>query len=206
MIALDPGRWSLEDAAARYRAALPFPHVVLDDFVSLETLTELRSAFDEEDADRLQDEIFDVTASSSPPTSATLAAFHATLGGRGVLDAVGAITGARLVSVETRAYVYAAGQYLLPHADRDEGGKRVVAYAYYVDALEDEAGRALEGGELDLYETETQGGEIVSARVRTTVVPRANRCVLFQVNPTSLHRVREIRAGVRLSLAGWFHR
>lgn len=206
MIAIDPARWAVEDSAARYRSAAPFPHVVLDAFVEQSVHAALRSAFDDEAADRIQDEIFDVTASPSPPVSPALSAFHASLGSRAVLDAIGAITGATLVSVETRAYVYAAGQYLLPHADRDERGRRAVAYAFYVDAIADDEGRALEGGELDLYATETRDGEIVSAAVRATIAPRANRCVLFRVSPTSLHRVREIQAGARLSLAGWFHR
>lgn len=206
VIALDPQRWGVADASARYRAAAPFPHVVLDGFVAPSVHAALRAAFDGEDADRIQDEIFDVTASPSPPASPALAAFHAGLGSRAVLDAVGAITGSALVSVETRAYVYATGQYLLPHADRDEGGRRAVAYAFYVDALADDGGGALEGGELDLYRTETRDGEIVGATVHATIAPRANRCVLFEVSATSLHRVREVRAGARLSLAGWFHR
>lgn len=203
---LAPRRWLEADAALRFRAAAPFAHVVIDDFVPASVHAELRAAFDDEDAERLQDEIFDVTASASPPVSAALAAFHAALGDRATLDVVSEIASERLVSVETRAYVYAAGQYLLPHADRDDGRRRALAYAFYVDALKDEADRDLEGGELDLYATETRDAEIVRASVHTTIVPRANRCVLFAVGPTSLHRVREIRAGARLSLAGWFHR
>lgn len=171
-----------------------------------ETLARVRDAFDDEDADRIQDEIFDVTASSSPPSTPALASLHAALGRRETLDVVGAITGAELVSVEMRAYVYARGQYLLPHADRDEGGRRAVAFAFYVDARPGEDGAPLEGGELDLYATETRDGDIVRATIATTIVPRANRCVLFEVSPTSLHRVREVRSGVRLSVAGWFHR
>lgn len=206
VLTLSPRRWLEGDAAARFRAATPFAHLVVDDFVPERVHAELRAAFDDEDAERLQDEIFDVTASASPPVSGALAAFHAALEDRSVLDVVSEIAGEPLVSVETRAYVYASGQYLLPHADRDEGRRRALAYAFYVDAMKDDEGRDLEGGELDLYETEMRDGDIVRATVRTTIAPRANRCALFAVGPASLHRVREIRAGVRLSLAGWFHR
>ena len=97
-----------------------------------------------------------------------------------------------------RAYAYLPGHYLLPHADRDDGGRRRVAYAYYVDLLE-----CLRGGELDLFDCTMDGSEIVSARVATTILPRANRCVFFEVGDRSLHQVREVTSGGRLSLAGW---
>jgi hypothetical protein len=203
---IDPLRWDVDAAARAFRASRPFAHVVLDDFLAEDARAGLLAAFDDEEAERLQDEIFDVSASASPPTSPPLAGFHAGLGEPGVLAVISVITGVPLVAIEARAYVYEPGQYLLPHADRDEGGRRAVAFVYYVDSVPDDEGRGLEGGELDLYETEVRDGEIVRAVVRTTILPRPNRCVLFEVSPTSLHRVREIRSGRRLSLAGWFHR
>ncbi|MFO0612030.1 MAG: 2OG-Fe(II) oxygenase [Polyangiaceae bacterium] len=203
---IDPFRWNVDAAARAFRESAPFAHVVVDDFIDEQARADVLAAFDDEPAERLQDEIFDVSASSSPPSSAALAAFHARLGEVDVLAAIGAITGVALASVEVRAYVYEPGQYLLPHADRDAGGRRAIAFVYYVGSLPDDEGRGLEGGELDLYETELRGGEIVRATVHTSIRPVPNRCVLFEVSPTSLHRVREIRSGKRLSLAGWFHR
>jgi Rps23 Pro-64 3,4-dihydroxylase Tpa1-like proline 4-hydroxylase len=50
-----------------------------------------------------------------------------------------------------------------------------------------------------------EGGEIaltVSARV---IEPRSNRLVVFEVGDVSLHQVREVCAGLRISLAGWFY-
>jgi Rps23 Pro-64 3,4-dihydroxylase Tpa1-like proline 4-hydroxylase len=65
---------------------------------------------------------------------------------------------------------------------------------------------ALAGGELDLYRCDVAGGAIVRTAIEKTISPRPNRCVLFAVDRLSLHRVREVTAGGRLSLAGWFTR
>ena len=48
------------------------------------------------------------------------------------------------------------------------------------------------------------GDELISARPAHRVEPRANRLVLFDVTNASLHQVREVLAGNRVSLAGWF--
>src|SRR4029077_6916742 len=140
-------------------------------------LEELREAFDDEPARSLQDEIFDVMASESPPEHPTLQRFFARLRSRDVLAAVSSITNEAVAGAELRAYAYLPGHYLLPHADRDLGGRRRVAYAFYVALLDGTA-----GGELDLYHCDIEGADIVGARVATTVAPRANRCTLFEVS------------------------
>ncbi len=198
---IDPARWNVGDLAARYAIAAPFPHAVIDDFAGEAFRQELVAAFDEEPADNLQDEIFDVMASGSPPVSPAFQRFRELARSSEVLGAIEAITGERTRDLEVRAYAYLPGHYLLPHADRDAGGRRRVAFAFYVDVLD-----GTRGGELDLYACETDGGAIVRTTVATTIAPRANRCVLFGVGDTSLHRVREVTAGGRLSLAGWFIR
>jgi Rps23 Pro-64 3,4-dihydroxylase Tpa1-like proline 4-hydroxylase len=198
---IDPSAWPLEELGARYRAGVPFGHVVIDDFVPAPFLADLRAAFDDEPAEALQDEIFDVMASASPPEHQAFRRIFDRFTSPDVLAAVASITGEAVAGVELRAYAYLPGHYLLPHADRDLGGRRRVAYAFYVDLLDGTA-----GGELDLYACDLEGDEIARARVATTIAPRANRCVLFEVSDRSLHRVREITAGGRLSLAGWFTR
>lgn len=198
---LDPERWGVDDLRASFSRATPFRHVVMDDFVGESFRRELAAAFDEEPADNLQDEIFDVMASGSPPVSPAFQRFRERARSADVLDAIEAITGERVRDIEARAYAYLPGHYLLPHADRDAGGRRRIAFAFYVDVLEGTA-----GGELDLYACETEAEEIVKTTIATTIAPRPNRCVLLGVGDTSLHRVREVTAGGRLSLAGWFIR
>jgi Rps23 Pro-64 3,4-dihydroxylase Tpa1-like proline 4-hydroxylase len=187
--------------AEAYAAARPFPHVVIDGFVDTALLEELVADFDEEPAERLQDEIFDVMASPAPPEGAAFRRFVEWLRSPAMLDAVSRTTGEVVRGAEVRAYAYLPGHYLLPHADSDRDGRRRVAFAFYVATLD-----GLRGGELDLYECELRSGVVVGARATRTIEPLPNRCVLFGVGETSLHRVREVTAGGRLSLAGWFTR
>lgn len=199
MRAFDLAGWDLSALAARYRGAPPFCHVVMDDMCEREALRALRDAFDEEPAHNLQDEIFDLMASAQVPEHPTIRAFLAELASAPVRAAIEAITGARTSAVEGRIYAYLAGHYLLPHADLDEAGRRRVAFVLYVDALE-----GLRGGELDLFACDVERGAVVRSDVAQTIAPRPNRLVLFEVTERSLHQVREVTAGVRLSVAGWF--
>lgn len=193
------GALDVEPLARAYAGATPFRHVVLDDFADASLLEELAGAFEEEPAENIQDEIFDVMASGPHPEHAAFRRLQAALSSERALAAVGAITGREVTGVDLRGYAYLPGHYLLPHADRDDGGKRQVAFAFYVALLDD-----VQGGELDLYAATLDAGVITAASVARTIEPRANRCVLFEVSPSSLHRVREVTAGARLSVAGWF--
>jgi Rps23 Pro-64 3,4-dihydroxylase Tpa1-like proline 4-hydroxylase len=195
----DLEHWDVSALAARYRAAKPFCHVVIDDVCEREALRALREAFEEEPAHNLQDEIFDLMASAQAPEHATITGLVTELASAPVRAAVEGVTGARTSAVEARIYAYLAGHYLLPHADLDEAGRRRVAFVLYVDALD-----GLRGGELDLFACTVERGAIVGTEVAASITPRPNRLVLFEVTERSLHQVREVTAGIRLSLAGWF--
>lgn len=198
---IDPARWNLPALATAYRDAQPFPHAIIDGFADDAFRRELVLAFDDEPAENIQDEIFDVMASNAPPEAPAFRRFYERSTSAEVLAAIKSITGESVRAIEVRAYAYLPGHYLLPHADQDAGGRRRVAFAYYVDVFE-----GTRGGELDLYSSKTEDGAIVQTSVTTTIAPRANRCVLLGVDERSLHRVREVTAGGRLSLAGWFLR
>ena len=90
-----------------------------------------------------------------------------------------------------RAYAYRPGHYLLPHTDHQDGLLRQLAYAYYLPSPEPPT-----GGELELF------ANMQSAKL---IAPRDNRLVIFEVGDTSLHQVREVLSGLRISLAGWFY-
>ena len=49
------------------------------------------------------------------------------------------------------------------------------------------------------------GSEIVSTESARLIEPRGNRLVVFDVSDVSLHQVREVLGGLRISLAGWFY-
>ncbi len=56
-----------------------------------------------------------------------------------------------------------------------------------------------------MFACEVERGEIVATTSARVIEPRANRIVFFEVSDASLHQVREVLAGLRVSLAGWFY-
>jgi prolyl 3-hydroxylase /prolyl 3,4-dihydroxylase len=192
--------WQDEAAlAARWRAATPFPHLIFDDFVPAEELDGLLERLEDEPVAPYEADLFVFEASAPEPESATL---------RGLRDGVGAllapplarITGKHVVRSDMRAFAYRPGHYLLPHTDHRDGLARALAFAYYLPSPEPP-----DGGELELYRCRAAGGELVATEPACVIEPRANRLVVFDVSDVSLHQVREVLAGLRISLAGWFY-
>lgn len=197
---IDPSGWDLPSLTDRWRSATPFGHVAIDDLVARAALDELRQGVSKEPHWPNRGEIFEMMA-SGPPQQPTPRAFLEALGGPAVRDALAAITGYRLQRVDGNSYVYLAGSYLLPHTDHRPGVDRRLAYVYYLSPE-----GAFTGGELDLYRCTTDGsGDIVATEIAATLAPRPNRLLLFDVGLTTLHQVREVTGGARISLAGWFY-
>jgi hypothetical protein len=197
--AIDFSRWDVAALGESWRQARPFAHVVLDDLVPSDALDGLRRAVAEEPHWPNRGEIYDMMASALPTAHPTLRSFEGALGGADGLAAVRAITGKAVERIEMRSYVYLAGQYLLPHSDCRTGMGRLVAYTFYLWQ------GPMEGGELELFACDMDGGLVVATRPALTITPRANRLVLFDVTPATLHQIREVRSGARLSLSGWFY-
>jgi 2OG-Fe(II) oxygenase superfamily len=186
--------------AAAWRSAPPFPHVVIDDLVDEASRGALMGAMEDEPAAVIRDQIFEMTASAVRVEDVRLRRFHAALESAEVLAAVEALSGKAVRRADLRAFAYEPGHYLLPHTDHQEDVGRAVAYAYYIETTAD-----LEGGELALFDALVDHCEIVKTRVAKLIAPRCNRLVLFDVSAASLHEVREVTRGLRLSLAGWFY-
>ena len=178
--------------AASWRSALPFPHLIFDDFVL--DLPALFEVLDEEPVDDVRGDIFSFEASTPEPRTEALravrASFAAVLAGP-----LSRITGKVLSRADMRAYAYRPGHYLLPHSDHQADVGRALAYAYYLPSPEPPV-----GGELEMYRVTPQAQE--SALV---IPPKGNRLVVFDVSDVSLHQVREVLGGLRVSLAGWFY-
>ena len=190
--------WRDEQALAEsWRTAAPFPHLVFDDFASAPE--ELLAILDEESVDPYEGDIFRFEATAPEPATAELRdlreSFAAVLA-----PVLSRVTGKRVSRVDMRAYAYRVGHYLLPHTDHQDGLTRALAYAYYVPSPERPT-----GGELELYRCEARDGVLVSTESALVIEPRANRLVVFDVSDVSLHQVREVLGGLRLSLAGWFY-
>ncbi|HUQ08212.1 MAG TPA: 2OG-Fe(II) oxygenase [Kofleriaceae bacterium] len=183
-----------------WRAAQPFPHVVIDGMLSDEDLAAVRAGIGNEPHDAEHSEIVDCFASAPQVTDPALAAFAAAMGSPDTLAAVRAISGKPVTTVEMRSYCYVPGGYLLPHTDGALRVGRQVAFAAYL-SLDDQCA----GGELELFRcTLDASGDIVVADPETQIAHRGNRLVLFDVSAGSLHQIREVTAGARISLAGWF--
>jgi Rps23 Pro-64 3,4-dihydroxylase Tpa1-like proline 4-hydroxylase len=194
------GAWDVPALAAAWRTAQPFPHVVIDGMMSEAAVVALRDALAREPHAVERSEIVDCYASAAELVDPELAAFAASLRAPAVLDAVHAITGKRVRTVEVRCYCYVTGGYLLPHTDGMHSIGRKIAFAAYLSG-----DGQCEGGDLELFRCELDaGGDIAAAEPAMTIEHRCNRLVLFDVSDVSLHQIREVTAGSRVSLAGWF--
>jgi Rps23 Pro-64 3,4-dihydroxylase Tpa1-like proline 4-hydroxylase len=195
---IDLAKWDLPHRANEWRAARPFAHLVIDDLVDAPSLAALCTAVAAEPHWPNRGEIFDLMGSADQVQHPTLRAFHAELGAPEILSAVRMLSGRPIDRVDLRSYVYMPGNYLLPHTDCRTSMGRQVAYAYYLYS------REVEGGELELFDCSMQGDDIVATRPALRIEPRENRMVIFEVTPASLHQVREVVRGARVSLSGWF--
>ncbi len=198
---LDMAAWDVASLRGAWQEAGPFAHVVIDDAVPAEARKALLEAAAEEPCDLIRDPIFTMYASAAAVLEGpALAAVRDAMASPKVLAALSEVTGRSLGHVNMRAFAYHSGHYLLPHTDHDADAARLIAYALYLETPEPPT-----GGELDLFACRVEEQEIVATEVARTIEPTPNRLVLFEVGPTSLHQVREVTAGIRLSLAGWFY-
>ncbi len=183
--------WRFPELAS-WHGVQPFPHVILEDVGAPD---ELMDVLEEEPVARYESDLFAFDATAPEPTTAAMRelrdAFAAAL-----MPGLAALTGKSLARADMRAFAYRPGHYLLPHSDHQDGLHRELAYAYYLDTPQPPV-----GGELELFACEA--GATRSAKL---IEPRAQRLVVFDVSDVSLHQVREVLDGLRLSLAGWFYR
>lgn len=189
--------WTLGEAwrdeaalAAAWRVAQPFPHLVFDDVVPE---TPVLDVLDDEGVLRQEGDIFAFEASGDLKELG--AAFGAVFA-----PALARITGKAVTRAELRAYAYRVGHYLLPHSDHQDGLERLLAFAYYLPTPEPPR-----GGELELFRCTLTGGEITATDSALLIAPQPHRLAVFDVSDVSLHQVREVLGGLRLSLAGWFY-
>jgi len=189
--------WSLGEAwrdeaalAAAWQGAQPFPYLVFDEVVPAVPVLEV---LDDEGVARQEGDIFAFEASGN--LAELGAAFGSTFA-----PVLARITGKPVTRAELRAYAYRVGHYLLPHSDHQEGQGRLLAFAYYLPTPEPPC-----GGELELFRCTVEGAEITATDSAVLIAPRPHRLAVFDVSDVSLHQVREVLGGLRLSLAGWFY-
>ena len=93
-----------------------------------------------------------------------------------------------LSRIDMAAYVYAQGDFLLPHDDR-VAGRRVAYSLHLTRGLREE-----DGGALELFSSR----ENIAGSVVKRIVPEFNSLVLFRVSPRSWHQVAEVIGPVQL--------
>jgi Rps23 Pro-64 3,4-dihydroxylase Tpa1-like proline 4-hydroxylase len=197
---LDFTRWDSVALAEAWRSAKPFPHIILDDVLPADELATLREVVTKTPHYLNVSEIYEMMGSKDTLTAPAILDFHRALDEPGRFWAR-AVSGKQSIRVSLRSYVYLQGSYLLPHNDRGVGiFDRVLAWTFYLLPRESSV-----GGELELFECELDGEDIIATKPSTVIEPLANRLCLFDVSPRSLHQVREVTLGGRLSLSGWFH-
>lgn len=179
------------ECVAAWRTS-PFPHLVIDD--AARDPDALLALLEEEGVARYEGDLFVFEASPPEPRSAELKQIR-TAFAAAYCEALSRITGHAVSKIDMRAYAYRPGHYLLPHTDHQDGLSRRLAYAYYLPSPDAPA-----GGELELFDFDED--KIASAKV---IDPTPNRLAIFEVSDRSLHQVREVLGGLRLSLAGWFY-
>jgi Rps23 Pro-64 3,4-dihydroxylase Tpa1-like proline 4-hydroxylase len=177
--------------------SLPFRHVILDD--ACERPDDILAIVDDEGVEPYEGEIFRFEATAPEPRNAEMHALRDQFAAE-LAPALSRLMGRAVSRVDMRAYAYREGHYLLPHTDHREGLDRVFAYAYYLPTPQPP-----KGGELELFACMFEGDELTPATSAKVIEPRPNRLVVFEVGDASLHQVREVLAGTRLSLAGWFY-
>lgn len=166
----------------------PFRHAIIDDACA--DPEALLAILDDEAVEPYESDIFKFEATSPEPRSSEFRALRDAFAAE-LAPALSRLTGRHVTRCDMRAFAYRPGHYLLPHTDHQDGLGRLLAYAYYLPSPV-----APTGGELELF------AGMTSAKV---IDPRSNRLVIFEVGDTSLHQVREVLGGLRISLAGWFY-
>jgi Rps23 Pro-64 3,4-dihydroxylase Tpa1-like proline 4-hydroxylase len=193
--------WRMDhlDASAAHWHADPFRDVAFDDVLDEEAVRELMTVLDDEPVEHYASDIFAFDATAPEPTTEAFRVLRSEFAAA-LAPMLSAASGRSVSRVDMRAFAYRTGHYLLPHTDHQEGLGRVLAYIFYLPTPD-----APVGGELELYRCAAEGGELVTINSAKLVEPRPNRLVVFEVSELSLHQVREVMSGLRLSLAGWFY-
>ena len=167
----------------------PFCHVIIDD--ACERPDELLAVVDEEGVEAYESDIFKFEATAPEPRSPEFRALRDAFAAE-LAPALSRLTGRAVTRCDMRAYAYRPGHYLLPHTDHQDGLLRQLARTRITCPPPSRP----TGGELELF---------AGMRSAKLIAPRDNRLVIFEVGDTSLHQVREVLSGLRISLAGWFY-
>lgn len=187
-----------------YKNNKPFPHLVINNLVS--DLDELKQACSTLELIECDSDLYnflrtdDFVVSKNPD----IQSFLTDMKERIILmvaDIVDTPLDNTKLSIDY--FEYRKGHYLLCHDD--EVDDRIVAFVFYLNDI-----KKKDGGELVIYEnisdnnTQDQDIELKQAK---TILPKANSLLIFKLKQgQSFHEVKEVLAGTRKTITGWFYR
>jgi hypothetical protein len=182
-----------------WSATTPFNFIVLDQFLAQPEVDDLMFILDDEPVTLSASDIFLFEATAPMATTSAFVDWQSRWSAT-LTPWVQQNSLCTVRMMDMRAYAYRAGHYLLPHSDHQVQLSRLVAYAYYLPTPSPPV-----GGELELFEVSIENDIVTRIDSACQIAPIANRLVMFEVTPYSLHQVREMESGLRLSIAGWFY-
>ena len=178
---------------------LPFPHVVVKNFLDSPTLDLAIDALAGLEYDFKESDLFSYWASVelTDVNHPAINILRDDLGDQVWRKKVAeSFKTKKLSSIDMAAYVYGLGDFLLPHDDQVEG--RIIAYSLHLTPeITDET-----GGALNIFKADKDGkSELVDS-----LIPEYNSLIMFEVSDRSWHEVNEIVKDIqRLTLTGWYH-
>jgi hypothetical protein len=201
---------SLDELLEDYRTAQPFPHVVLDNLFSSDTLDSLLEELPPASSPKWVNERHDRMIKSNLRSAVDLSdqsfLFAATLHSASFLYFISEITGIQALLPDP--YLSGAGYHVIPsggkfdvHADRNmdhfSGLERRLAMLVYLN----KAWEPQFGGQLELWNQD-------ATRCEKVIEPIFNRTVIFEIADKNFHAVQPVndRSGrKRISFAVYYH-
>lgn len=194
--------------AARFRAARPFPHLVIDEFLDRGFCRELQAGFPSFDPAQARNELGEIGAKAAYPRVAELgpafAKFDALLQSAGFLSLISRLTSIPGLMYDAEyvgggAHLNMNGQDLDQHVDfnyhpRTQAHRRLNLLLYLNDEWREDWGGCLE------LQSNPRGPR--ERNLVERIVPLANRCVIFETSERSWHGFSRIAMPPEYAHAG----
>lgn len=190
----------LKEMHALYQRNLPFPHLLIKDFLKEPQAKKLLTSLKKEPFGKKQSDLFSLSQTQDFATTEqiTLKEFYELFQSKEFTKMISAITKIKLKgkTIDMAGSLYEDTDYLLCHDDQLEG--RRIAYIYYLSEKFTEK----DGGALGLLSDE-QGKPVSTAQRHA---PAWNSIIFFEVSPKSWHEVEEILSQKkRYAIGGWLY-
>ncbi len=184
----------------RFKAAQPFPHVVIENFMAGNDSKQLLSALKSEKFSRKDTDLFsfgqtgNLFYSKNQVVKAAVKMFSS----QHFSSIISAISGIKLRAgaVDVSGAIYEKADYLLCHDDRLEGRK--IAFILYLS----ESFTQADGGALVFLSSKGNHPD----KKLIAYPPLENSLVIFEVSRKSWHEVEEVLSDKkRYTIGGWLH-